>query len=204
MENKIKLRGIVQNIRYSHNVGDIEYNKADLIVKRFDDKEDILTIKFKKFSTTLEENSSIELEGNIRSFSKQIDGRNKVDVYVFSYLDKLKEELTDDNSAILEGKLCKKDTLRTSYNGKQYIHFILANNIVSESSQRLNSYIPCVAWGKLAKDIDANYNISDFMSLTGQLHSREYKKKLDNGDLEIRIAHEFAVLDIKDNTIDEI
>ena len=68
MENKIKLRGIVQNIRYSHNVGDIEYNKADLVVSR-DNREDVLSLRFKKFSNHYTEGQEIELVGNIRSYS---------------------------------------------------------------------------------------------------------------------------------------
>ena len=48
--NKIILKGIIKNIQPSHTIKDIEYNKADIIVNRNDGKEDILSLKFKKFT----------------------------------------------------------------------------------------------------------------------------------------------------------
>lgn len=196
MKNYIYLKGIVQDIEYSHTVGDIVFNKANLIVKRHDGKEDILTIKYKQFSADIKEHKEVELVGNIRSFSQQIDGRNKVEVYVFTYFDDVEEDCEEPNVATVEGRICKKDEIRVTSKGKQYIHFILANNIIVDGKQKLNSYIPCVAWGKTAQDIDKMYNVNDLVEIDGQLHSREYTKKYDNGEIEIRVAHEFATMSI--------
>ena len=194
--NFIYLKGIIKNIRYSHTIQGTVFNKADLIVKRSDGKEDLLVIKFKEFSLNYNEDKEIELIGNIRSFSQQHNGKNKVDIYVFSYLDRVEEEFQSTNIAKLEGKICKKDSLRTTPSGKHYIHYIVANNILVEGDQKLNSYIPCVAWGKVAKDIDANYNVNDNIHIEGQLQSREYKKPLPDNGVELRVAHELATLGI--------
>ena len=197
--NFIYLKGLIKNIRYSHTIGTTNFNKADLIVKRDDGREDILIVKFKEFCTDIKEDKEVELTGNIRSFSKLINGKNKVEIYVFSYFDQVELEYDSSiqNFVKLFGRVCKKDTLRTTSSGKHYIHFIVANNLLVEGDQKLNSYIPCVAWGVTGKELDANFNVGDTIYLEGQLHSREYKKHLDNGEFEIRIAHEVLSIDIQ-------
>lgn len=196
--NEIYLKGVIRNIQYSHTIDNVVYHKADMIVKRPDGREDLLIVKFKQFSMNFKEDSVVELVGNIRSYSHKVDGKNSVEIYVFSYFDEVEnsESYGSDNVATVVGKICKKDDLRTTINGKHYIHFILVNNMMLENGQRLNSYIPCVAWGKTAKDIDANYNISDTIKIDGQLHSREYKKKISDTEIEIKVAHEFATIEV--------
>ena len=67
------------------------------------------------------------------------------------------------------------------------------NNIISEKTgQKVNSYIPCVAWGRLAKEM-CNLDVNDKIEITGELHSREYKKQLENNEIEIRVAQELVV-----------
>ena len=195
--NFIYLKGIVKNIQYSHTIDDVIFNKADLMVKRPNGEEDLIIIKFKAFSADFKEDSEIEFVGNIRSFSQNINGKNKVSIYVFSYFDTIDDNFSISNMATLEGRICKKDTLRQTKNGKHYIHYIIANNIITDSGQKINSYIPCVAWGKIAKDIDTNYNVGDMVHIDGQLQSREYKKKLDDGNIELRVAHELATSDLR-------
>jgi primosomal replication protein N len=195
--NFIYLRGIVKNIRYSHTIGDTVFNKADLIVKRPDGREDLIILKFKEFSLSTREDIEIELVGNIRSFSQQVDGRNKVEIYVFSYFDTIDTQYETSNIATIVGKICKKDTLRKTLGGKHYIHFIVANNIVTEDGQKLNSYIPCVAWGKMAKEIESDYLVGDDVHMEGQLQSREYKKKISEEEIELRIAHEMTITTIQ-------
>ena len=45
--NFVYLKGIIKNIRYSHTINDTIFNRADLIVRREDGREDLLFIKFK-------------------------------------------------------------------------------------------------------------------------------------------------------------
>lgn len=199
--NLIYLQGIIKNIKYSHTIDGTVFNKADIVVRRPDGREDLIVLKFKEFSLAYKEDSEIELFGNIRSFSQKIDGKNKVDIYVFSYLDTVEDCFSDTNKAVIDGNICKKDIIRKTSNGKHYIHYIIANNIVTEDGQKLNSYIPCVAWGKLAKDIEHNYFVGDSIHIEGRLQSREYKKRLPDDEIEIRIAHELVTKEI---TKDEV
>ena len=81
--------------------------------------------------------------------------------------------------------------------GKKNIHFILANNlIVSEGTKKLNSYIPCIAWGPVAERL-STLTVNTKLKLRGELHSREYKKTLPDGSFEFRVAHECLVKDFE-------
>lgn len=200
--NEINVKGIIRNIRPSHKIKDIEYDKADLVVTRKDGKEDVLNLRFKKFSNIYKDNQTISIVGNVRSYSKQLeDGKNKVELYIFTYFDPSKLDEDDQeiiNRFDIDGRICKIDELRTTKDGKTNIHFIIANNlIISDTNQKLNSYLPCIAWGKPAKEI-AEMNINDKIEITGELHSREYKKIIsDSGEFEYRIAHECVINSIE-------
>lgn len=195
--NKVILTGVLKDIAYSHTIQGVEYEKAALIVKRPSGKEDLINIKYKKFSNTYNENDIVSLVGNVRTYTQHIDGKNKVEVYVFSYFDRPEDE-TILNSVELSGRICKKNELRKTQLGKDVLDFIIANNLVTEN-QTLNCYIPCVAWGKLAKEI-SKLDVGTTINVTGQLQSREYRKKLDGDNFEIRIAHE---LNLSDYNIEE-
>ncbi len=142
--NKIILHGVIRNIEYSHNIKDINFYKAELLVNRGNGKEDLINIKFKQFSNIYNENQDIYLIGNIRTYSQRLQDKNKVDTYVFTYFD-IPEEDNIDNQCEVDGRICKQGILRKTKSGKDVIDFILANNIVSENNQILNVYIPCVA-----------------------------------------------------------
>lgn len=187
--NKIQLNGVIKNIEYSHHIQGIEFYKANLITRRENGKEDIVNLKFKKFSNPYKENQEISLIGNIRTFNRQEEDRNKVELFVFTYFDEAEEG--PNNLAYIDGRICKKNNLRKTTSGKDVLDFILANNI-ENNGQILNVYLPCVAWGKCAKALN-KLNIGDKILIQGQLQSREYKKKIAEDDYEIRVCHELSV-----------
>ena len=203
--NKALLRGIIKNIQYSHNIQDVEYYKADLITKPKDGIEYTIPVKFKKFCNKYKENDEIELVGNIRSYSRIEDGKNRVNIYVFTYQDELKDEdhLPDDQNNVFEisGRICKKSDLKVNSSGKCSIIFTIANNLFVADDHKLNSYLPCVAFGKVAKYLN-NLEIGAKIRIEGYIRSREYKKRLDNNDYVIRIAHELVIKDCEE--IDEV
>lgn len=194
--NEIVLRGILKDIQPSHTIDGISFDKAKLICKRDNGKEDVVNLRFKSFSNTYRENDEIFIKGNLRSYSyKETEDKNKVVIYAFTYFDAPDEEERVNNKVVIDGRICKMNELRTTKNGKHNVHFILANNLVSyDNKKRLNSYIPCIAWGKLSREL-ANLDVSTQVKLYGELHSREHKKVHDNGDVEIRVAHELVISD---------
>lgn len=199
--NIIRLKGILRNIQDSHTINDIEFSRANLIVARDDGKEDVLNVRFKKYSNPYQEDQEITFSGNVRSYSARLDsGKNKVELYVFTYFDQPDLDENDQeyiNYVELTGRICKLNPLRETRTGRKNIHFILANNlIVSEGSKKLNSYIPCIAWDDLAEKL-AMLHIDSQIKLGGQLHSREYKKKFPDGTFEFRVAHEVEITSLE-------
>ncbi len=192
--NDVYLKGIIKNIEYSHKIEDNIFYKASLLVPK-EGGEDLLQIKFKQFSNQYKENSMVSLYGNLRSYNSQENGKNKTHLYVFTYLDPLREDIPV-NSVHLDGRICKMGELRKTHDGKDIIHFTVANNIITPNGKnKINSYIPCTAFGKLSKQISKLHE-SDFVELKGDFHSREYRKKLENGEIEIRVAYEVIVEDL--------
>lgn len=198
--NEIVLRGRIENVRPSHTIDDIEYYTATMVCKRETmAKDDVLDIIFKKlcypFSDT-DNTNDVTLIGNVRSYSERAGNKNNVSIYVFTYFDKPKEMYENEtNHFKITGRICKMDDLYVSDRGKKSLHFILANNLVSKGIQtRLNNYLPCAAWGKLA-DKANTFKVGDIITVLGELHSREYKKVID-GELQLKVAHELYITDI--------
>ena len=196
--NKISLKGMIRNIEYSHNIEDIEYQKAELIVPRNDGEDDVINLKFKRYSNQYTDGQIVSLKGNIRSYSQRLEGgKNKVELYVFTYFD-IPETDENDHELInyfeLDGKVCKIDKLRKNQEGKESFHFILANNIfVEDKNTRIDTYLPCVCFGECARKLSKELSVGDPIYVKGQLHSRTYRKYYDNGDMEIKTAHEAVI-----------
>ena len=198
--NEINLGGTIKNIQYSHNIGDIEYQKAQLIVPRNTGQEDVIDLRFKAFSNKYDNNDQIRISGNVRSYSFPVsEDKNRVLIYVFTYFDEPTEHFEEDsfNLGQIDGRICKINPLRTTQSGKHNIHFILANNLHSaDHSKRLNSYIPCIAWGNTAKALQ-ECSVNTPLKVKGQLHSRTHEKRDEHGEVEIRLAHEFVVTEFE-------
>lgn len=177
--NSVKLKGILRDIEHSHFIGDIEYDKADLIVQRENGIDDIISLRFKKFSNTYKDGDTVSLVGNVRSYSKQLnDGKNKVDIYVFTYFDSPDND--SNNSFKIDGRVCKINKLYTTKNGNYSLQFILANNIYDESrGLKFNSYLPVVCWGDEAVRLSNELNVNDKVMVGGNIHSRKYTKTID-------------------------
>lgn len=192
--NNIKLTGIIDNIEFSHMIQGIEFYKATLLTKNEKGKEDLINLKFKRFSCPYKNGDLVSLQGNIRTYSKQLsNGKNVVYVYAFTYFDM--PEVPEINKVFIDGKICKISPLRKTKNGKDVVDLILANNIELPGEKSLSCYIPVVAWGANAKKL-AKCNIGDYLDITGTLIAREYKKRISENDFEIRIAYEVNINEV--------
>lgn len=194
--NEVTLQGYIRDIGFSHDIGNVEYGKANLICAGANGKEDdIISLRFKKFSNRYNEGDLIEISGNLRSYSQRFDNKNKVEIYVFTYFDI--PEVLEKNRIALDGNICRMGTLNISKYGKKYIHFTLANNIFTPGGKKLNNYIPCTAYSELAEEIAEKYSVKDYIQLWGDIHSHTYKKHLPDNSIEYRIAHEVVIKEYK-------
>lgn len=195
--NNIILQGVLKDIEHSHEIDTINFDRAKLIVDRKNGNQDVINLRFKSFSNKYKENDRITITGNVRSYSYPVsEHKNKVVIYVFTYFDDPQlENLESNNQVTIDGRICKMNELRKNKSSKDNLHFILANNIISnDKTKRLNSYIPCIAWGKLAKEL-SELTVNTQVKLLGELHSREHRKIHEDGEVEFRVAHELLVTD---------
>ena len=193
MYNKIILDGVIRNIEYSHTSNGIDYDKAQLVCKRDGCPDvDLINIKFKKFTNKYKDGDYVSITGNIRSYSRKENGKNKVDIYAFTYFDKPSDVVENSNEFVLEGTICKTFDIRKSGNNSCQHQFIIANNLISrETHKKLNSYLPVVSFNDNAVAL-SRLPVNTQLRIKGRLQSREYKKKIDNS-VEIKIAHELIV-----------
>ena len=96
-----------------------------------------------------------------------------------------------DNIVQFNGEIKKLGSLRKFKNGKINIQ-VLVKNCIGTGDRQIFNYIPCLAWGQIAKGI-TKFHEGDKVVITGELRSHEYRKKLDDGTIEIRVAHEAIV-----------
>lgn len=183
--NKIILKGVIDNIEYSHTINSIDFYKAVLNIE----DGNTASICF-KHETTYENGDTVSLVGSIRSFTKRYDDKSKVDIYIFTYFDEPEEEKQNlINSFELDGRICKMDKLRLTKDGRKRMHITLANNIFSANdTQKLNNYIPIVAYDELAESL-STLQVSDRIQTTGYFCSRTYIKNTDEGEEE-KVAYE--------------
>lgn len=190
--NDIILQGRIRDIAFSHDIGNVEYGKANLICVGQNGKEDdIISLRFKKFANRYHEGDLIELRGNLRSYSQKFGNDTKVEIYVFTYFDI--PTTAEKNQVMIDGNICKMGKLSISKYGKYYLHFTLANNIFTPGGKKLNNYIPCTAYNDTAVEIANKFDVKDHIELLGNLHSHTYKKHMSDGSVEYRIAHEVVV-----------
>ena len=76
--NKIILKGLIRNIEYSHNIQDIEFCKAELVTHQDNGKENVINLKFKRFSNPYQDGDEVSLIGNIRTYSQKLENKNRV------------------------------------------------------------------------------------------------------------------------------
>ena len=134
--NNIVLRGYLRDIEYSHNIGDIEYEKANLICPNSGGKDDdIISLRYKKYTNKYKDGDFIEINGNLRSYSTKVDNKNNVQIYVFTYFDT--PDVITVNNVELDGRICKINGLKKTKSGKEYLHFILANNIFVSNNKKI-------------------------------------------------------------------
>ena len=135
----------------------------------------------------------LSVEGQIRTYNEDENGRNKLNIVVFARDIKLAdEEEADKNEVYLEGYLCKKPLLRTSPLGRKICDLMVAVNRMYNKSD----YIPCIAWGRSAV-YSSTLDVGDKIILKGRIQSRQYRKKTEDGTVLEKTAFEVSVLQME-------
>ena len=133
------------------------------------------------------------VSGQIRTYNEQVDGKNKLNIVVFARdMELVGFDEGHFNQVYLEGFICKTPIARVSPLGRRICDIMLAVNRMYNKSD----YIPCIAWGRNAIFAEG-LEVGNKISLTGRMQSREYRKRLDDGNVEQRVAFEVSILQLE-------
>lgn len=195
--NIVNLRGeLEEELTFSHEIFGEKFYSTKIKIHRLSDTYDILPITISERllqEINLNENNLIDVVGQLRSYNKNIDSKNKLVLTVFAREIKAVEEDTKDpNSIFLDGYVCKNPIYRKTPLGREITDLLVAINRPYNKSD----YIPSIVWGRNAK-FAKNLKVGDRIQMWGRVQSRDYEKKLDNGDVEKRVAYEVSISKIK-------
>jgi single-stranded DNA-binding protein len=193
--NMVTISGkIVSSMEFSHEVyGEGFYNFL-LAVPRLSDSSDKISVTVSERlvgKQKLEEGKIIEVEGQFRSYNSYNNESNKLVLTVFAReINFLEDEkkIKNPNQIYLNGYVCKRPVYRTTPFGREITDILLAVNRPYNKSD----YIPCIAWGRNARYSEC-LEVGDNIKIWGRIQSREYQKKLDNGEILTKTAYEVSI-----------
>ncbi|MDE6182041.1 MAG: single-stranded DNA-binding protein, partial [Eubacteriales bacterium] len=118
-----------------------------------------------------------------------IDKKNHLILTIFAKDINLNLEIDKNpNQVMLNGFLCKPPIYRKTPFGREIADILLAVN----RSYNKSDYIPCITWGRNAKFAN-NLEVGQNIIITGRMQSRNYQKKLENGEIIEKVAYEVSV-----------
>jgi hypothetical protein len=190
--NEVCMAGeIISDFQFSHEVFGEKFYLFDLKVGRLSDKFDVLPVMVSERILDVEQSpigADVEVQGQLRSFNQNIDGKSRVVLSIFADEITNMEYAKSENVVTLQGFICKEPIYRKTPLGRDITDFTIAVNRPYGKSD----YIPCIAWGRNAIYL-AEQPIGTEIRTIGRFQSREYTKKFENGEVEIRTAFEFSV-----------
>lgn len=195
------LVGIVQNeLEFSHEVEGEKFYKTVLQVKRKSGIIDEVPVEVSERTLGYEfmvEGVLVEITGDVRTRNIEEDGKKKLHVCVF--IDEVlpAEKDKDVNEVGFVGTICRDVRLRRKNSGWKIADMMLAVN--RSCGEKVKSYyIPCIAFGRNAEYV-SNLPDGTTLEIEGRFQSREYNKKLENGEgLELKTAYEVAIRSLKE------
>ncbi|MGL5650557.1 MAG: single-stranded DNA-binding protein [Paraclostridium sp.] len=195
--NIVNLRGeLEEELTFSHEIFGEKFYSARIKIHRLSDTYDVLPITISERlleEVNINENNLVDLVGQLRSYNKNIDNKNKLVLTVFAREIKVVDgEAKDPNNIFLDGYICKDPIYRKTPLGREIADLLVAINRPYNKSD----YIPSIVWGRNAK-FAKNLKVGDRIQMWGRVQSRDYEKKLESGETEKRVAYEVSISKIK-------
>lgn len=195
--NTTNLKGVVSSEpEFSHKVLDEVFYIFYLEVGRLSTVMDILPITVsERLLNDIDINigTRLTVTGQLRSYNKVSEGASRLILTVFAtnicYCDR-KDSFV--NEVLLDGFVCKQPIYRTTPFGREIADVLIAVNRAYNKSD----YIPLIAWGRNSRYTKL-VQVGDEIKITGRLQSREYSKKLSDGESITRVAYEVSVSKFK-------
>lgn len=177
---------------FSHCVYGEKFMNFSLGVNRLSGNEDELPILISEriLPKSLNIGTHLSIVGQIRSYNQHCERKNKLIISVFTkeiMLDDFTDRTLDCNECELVGYICKPVVYRKTPFLREISDILLAVN----RNYGKSDYLPCIAWGRNARYANS-LSVGQKLCLNGRLQSRNYKKVLENGVIEERIAYEVS------------
>ncbi|MDR0880311.1 MAG: single-stranded DNA-binding protein [Clostridioides sp.] len=196
--NIVNLRGeLSKELVFSHEIFGEKFYNIDIKIKRLSESYDVLPITISERliqDINMEKDNTVDVSGQLRSYNKSIDEKNRLILTVFareiSVLED--EESKDPNSIFLDGYICKEPVYRQTPLGREITDLLIAINRPYNKSD----YIPSIVWGRNAK-FAKTLKVGDRIQLWGRVQSREYEKTLETGEVLKKVAYEVSISKIR-------
>lgn len=188
--NTVLLQGRVgSKPEYSHDLYGERFYEFKLNVPRLSEHLDVIPITVSEgLADGLKEGDLIAVSGQFRSFNRPDGERSRLILSVFARDILPPQAEINPNTAELIGYICKPPIYRTTPFNREICDVLLAVNRAYSKSD----YIPCIAWGKNARLIK-NAPVGQKLDVSGRIQSRQYTKRLDDGEMQVRTAYEFSI-----------
>ncbi len=196
--NIVNLRGYLdKDLEFSHEIFGEKFYTTTIKVDRLSESKDILPITISERlleDVNLKETNYFNISGQLRSYNKVVDNKNRLVLTVFvrelSICDE--DDNKDPNNIFLDGFLCKNPIHRKTPLGRDITDLLVAINRPYNKSD----YIPSIVWGRNAK-FAKNLKIGDRVQIWGRIQSRQYDKKQEDGEIIKKVAYEVSISKIK-------
>ena len=199
MENSNNIIDISGRVRsefvFSHEIYGEGFYRFDVEVDRLSGAGDILPVTVSERivdKDTILSGQLVQISGQIRSYNNYVeaDKRNRLVLTVFARDVELVDEEPGQgqNDVFLDGFLCKPAVYRTTPFGREISDLLVAVN----RSYNKSDYIPCITWGRNAR-YASKLEVGDRVRLWGRMQSRQYQKKLENGEVLEKTAFEVSI-----------
>ena len=195
--NVVYLRGeLDENMEFSHEIFGEKFFNAKIKINRLSESYDILPLTVSERllqDIAIKSNNKVNVIGQLRSYNKNIDNRNRLVLTVFvREIKQVEDENKDPNSIFLDGYICKEPIYRKTPLGREITDLLVAINRPYNKSD----YIPSIVWGRNAK-FAKTLKVGDRIQMWGRVQSREYEKKVENGEAIKKVAYEVSISKIK-------
>ena len=196
--NQVDISGeVVSEFSFSHEVYGEGFYMIELSVPRLSDTYDVipLLVSERLMDVTKDYRGCyLEATGQFRSYNRHEETRNRLVLSVFVREVHVVEEYLDEadmhkpNQIFLDGYICKPPVYRKTPLGRERADILLAVNRPYGKSD----YIPCICWGRNARYAET-FEVGGHIQIWGRIQSREYQKKINEEEVEKRIAYEVSV-----------
>jgi single-stranded DNA-binding protein len=193
--NQVTVMGeIVSDFCFSHEIFGEGFYLVDMGVKRLSESYDVIPLMVSE--RLIDVNGDYKgmyvcVNGQFRSYNRHEERKNRLVLSVFAreieFIDEL-EESAKTNQIYLDGYICKEPIYRKTPLGREIADVLLAVNRPYGKSD----YIPCICWGRNAR-YASGFKVGERCAVWGRIQSREYMKKLNESEVEKRVAFEVSV-----------